>query len=103
MRSVDSFAAPSVRRFCSRDCGVRGAGDWRLLEFPRGDERNRGIEKVEAGAFCFRLKDILLYSVWFQHFLRGAITHCEGKSFSSGSNAINPSSVSLTSSSTWGW
>ena len=44
-----------VRRFCNRDCGDRGSGDWRL-----GVDKNRGIPNDdEAAAFCLRLNDIL--------------------------------------------
>jgi hypothetical protein len=35
-------------------------GDWRVELFPRGEERNRGMEKPEeAAAFCLRLNDSL--------------------------------------------
>lgn len=55
MASVESLARALVRRFCSRDCGDRGSGDWRV-----GVDKKRGSPKDdEAAAFCLRLNDML--------------------------------------------
>jgi hypothetical protein len=60
MSSVESLAFWFARRFCNRDCGALGTGDWRELVVWRGDERKRGIANGdEAAAFCLRLKEIL--------------------------------------------
>lgn len=51
----------SPRRCCERLFEARGTGDARLLEVPRGEERNRERPKEDIAAFGLRLNDILLH------------------------------------------